>query len=134
MDERLANTQDTPLILACFGGHLSTVTALLAHGAGLDLQRHNGATALHVAAQEGHQACVEVLLQGGADYSIPQRDGGRPIHRAALGNRTGVVRRLLDHGCSIDMVSYSDTGIGQHGIDESLGIDIRVLQTSQSLG
>ena len=130
MDERMANTQSTPLILASLYGHLSTVTALLAHGAGLDLQRHTGATALHLAAQEGHQACVEVLLQGGADYSIPQRDGARPIHKAAQWNRTGVVRRLLDHGCSIDMVSYSDTGIVQHGIDELLWIDIRVLHTS----
>ena len=60
---------------------------------------------------------MEVLLQGGADYSIPQRDGARAIHMAAQWNRTGVVRTLLDHGCSIDMVSYSPTGIGQHGID-----------------
>ena len=79
--------------------------ALLTWRAAVDQQDHVGFTPLLGACEEGHLACVLTLLKAGANFSLSSNDGNFPIHAAAQKNRVEIVKTLLEHGCSLDMVS-----------------------------
>lgn len=52
----------TPLMLACEGGHDKSVHVLIAAGADVWQIDSNGRTCLHSAALRGHRACVKLVL------------------------------------------------------------------------
>ncbi|VDP62242.1 unnamed protein product [Schistosoma curassoni] len=56
----------TPLLFACYHGHLELVKALLDRGVNVSVTDKNHWTALHWAAQQCHADIVEVLLDYGA--------------------------------------------------------------------
>ena len=65
-------------------GHLPVVELLLEHGASVDLQDSDGATALMGAAYNGRAAIVRRLLRAGEQLG---RDGGSELNRGHLGTR-----------------------------------------------
>jgi ankyrin repeat protein len=79
-----ANSRDrkgmTPLMWACFNGHLGVVKMLVQHmhGQGLQERSDRGWTALHNAAYRGHEDIVRCLLLGGADLTITDNEGRTP--------------------------------------------------------
>lgn len=65
MDARDAQG-NTPLMLACAGGHGRLVKLCLRKGAAIDAQNAEGDSALLLAAAAGHRAVAKHLLQAGA--------------------------------------------------------------------
>ncbi|THD21293.1 putative Ankyrin repeat-containing [Fasciola hepatica] len=68
----------TPLLFACYHGHLALVDTLLRRGADINAKDQNGWTALHWAAQRCHADVVELLLDYGASRSIEDARGDMP--------------------------------------------------------
>ena len=73
----------TSLHLACLGGHLQCVEALLAKHAYIDAPCANGTTPLMVAAMNNKVQCAQLLLANRADASI-RADKGAHRHKTAL--------------------------------------------------
>ena len=108
---------------AALHGYFQTVTALIAHGARVDLpivavlgrvedarqllrtansaERH---LALAVAAQVGHIEIVRLLLDAGEDPNRYNPPGGHahttPLHQAALIGHGDLAKLLIEHGAS----------------------------------
>ena len=59
------------------------VELLLRHGAEVNPQISDGATALMVAAGEGHERVVELLLRHGAEVNLQDSNGFTTLMRAA---------------------------------------------------
>ncbi|TGZ68374.1 hypothetical protein CRM22_004286 [Opisthorchis felineus] len=68
----------TPLLFACYHGHLALVQTLLERGADIMVTAQNGWTPLHWAAQRCHADIVEVLLEHGASRSVEDLRGDMP--------------------------------------------------------
>ncbi|KAF5398888.1 hypothetical protein PHET_07906 [Paragonimus heterotremus] len=68
----------TPLLFACYHGHLELVETLLRRGADINATAQNGWTALHWAAQRCHADIVELLLDHGASRSAEDLRGDMP--------------------------------------------------------
>ncbi|KAA0188992.1 Ankyrin-3, partial [Fasciolopsis buskii] len=68
----------TPLLFACYHGHLSLAETLLRRGADITAKDQNGWTALHWAAQRCHADIVELLLDYGASRSMEDVRGDMP--------------------------------------------------------
>ncbi len=116
---------DTAIHAAALHGYFQTVTALIAHGARVDLataavlnrvedarrllrtassaERH---LALAVASQVGHIEIVRMLLDAGEDPNRYNPPGGHshttPLHQAALIGNEDLVRLLIERGASVD--------------------------------
>ena len=87
----------TPLYLACLGGHTHIVQLLLRHRANVNIQSTGGDTALHAACYKGHTDIVRTLLGHNAAVSIKNAAGHTPLHVACEADNTETVRRLLQH-------------------------------------
>ena len=73
------NDESTPLMAACYWGHLSVATYLIDKGVFMDLQyKGDGNTALHYAAERGHFEIVSQLLALGASQ-LPNNQGLTPL-------------------------------------------------------
>ena len=48
------NSEHTPLMIACYNGHMKVVTYLIERGANIDLPDNKGDTALHAAIYKDH--------------------------------------------------------------------------------
>ncbi len=116
---------DSAIHAAALHGYFETVTALIAHGARIDLptaavldrvedagrllrtassvERH---LALAVASQVGHIEIVRLLLDAGEDPNRYNPPGGHshttPLHQAALIGHEKLVRLLIERGASAD--------------------------------
>ncbi|KNC51486.1 ankyrin [Thecamonas trahens ATCC 50062] len=71
------------------------VTALLEHGADVEVRNGRGATPLHLAAKYGRIGPVEILLKAKASVLATNVDGATPLHLAAKYDHPEVVSRLL---------------------------------------
>ena len=96
---------NTPLMLACNGGHHAMVKALLAAGASRTAHNSNSVSCLHFAAQNGHLACVSLLIgrpenQKMSPAEIDARDstGRTPLVMAALNGHRYCCAALLAAG------------------------------------
>ena len=80
---------------------------MIAEGADV-LERNNGATVLHLAAENGHADVVKILVDEGADVAAAYRQSGgsmsgsTALHWAARLGHEGVVTILLDAGADVD--------------------------------
>ncbi|XP_077393477.1 uncharacterized protein ankrd50l [Festucalex cinctus] len=97
------NAQDTegrpPLHSVAWTGHTDVGRRLLsASTVNIDLNCHQGATALSIAAQQGHADVVAVLLQGGANPDHVDKYGRTPMKVAGRHGNTKVVRLLESFG------------------------------------
>lgn len=89
----------TSLADAAMRGELSTVRALIAQKANVNVAQGDGMTALHWAADRGDVAMTDLLLRAGAKVSATTRIGANtPLHVAARNGRTAVVKALLAAG------------------------------------
>lgn len=81
---RGSNTWGTPLIKACWQGHISAVQELLRHGADANVMSANG-TPLFVAISNKRADAIIVLRLAGADpnlrYTYPEQTNGNKDHR-----------------------------------------------------
>ena len=89
------NRGDTPLMAACYCGHLRVVTYLINKGAITDLQTKNGTTALHSAAGGGHFEIVSELLALGASQ-LPNNQGLTPLLYACDLRSTEIVEHIIN--------------------------------------
>lgn len=84
----------TALHLACSRGNREAITALVSHGAAINMR---GQSPLHYAAEAGSAETVSLLLGLGADANCV---GGRsitPLHLACSSSHRGVCVALLSH-------------------------------------
>ncbi|XP_047108742.1 ankyrin-3-like [Schistocerca piceifrons] len=65
----------TPLMYACWKGHLAVANVLLKNGANINLSNSSGITPLHYAAKFGHHEILCTLLQHGAVYNARTKTG-----------------------------------------------------------
>jgi ankyrin repeat protein len=67
---------NTPLMLACIGGHRRCTSLLLEREASVNAANTtNLKTALHLASQHGHTDCVDILMDFGADAKMTDSGG-----------------------------------------------------------
>ena len=87
----------------------SMAKLLLDHGADARAARHDGDTALMLAALGGHEAVAQLLLQHGADVAAASNHGGTALMRAAVGGHVAVAQLLLQHGAVVVAASNDGT-------------------------
>jgi ankyrin repeat protein len=90
----------TPLGLAAFFGHASTVRVLLDRGADHAIAARNDIKVqpLHAAVAGRNVEAVRLLLERGADVNARQQVGYTPLMGAASAGREDMVQLLLDRG------------------------------------
>jgi L-ascorbate metabolism protein UlaG (beta-lactamase superfamily) len=113
VDPNLLNTgnrlQQTPLLMASFGGHADIVRFLIEKGARIDQPDSFGATPLHMAVLGGQAEIVELLIAKGADVNIKSRNGKIPLQMAFENDAPAVVEVFIKHGLAVD------SNINQYG-------------------
>jgi uncharacterized protein len=90
----------TPLHDAAAQGQAERVRQLIAAGALVDAQDHDGWTALHFAAQAQSEIVVQLLLTAGARIDVPDSHGNNALFRAVFSSRGDgtVIEMLLKAG------------------------------------
>lgn len=61
----------------------------------VDVNRADGKTPLHLAAQIGHEEILCLLIEAGANVNEQRADGSTPLHKAAAGCRNKRIAELL---------------------------------------
>jgi ankyrin repeat protein len=89
----------TPLMSACWHGHVGVVRVLLQHtgGQGLEATDDCGKTALHLAAMKGQEETTAFLLGQGANINAVADMKRTPLMLACMESHVGVARVLLQH-------------------------------------
>lgn len=112
-DPKLLNSgnrlQQTPLLMASFGGHADIVLFLIEKGAKIDQPDSFGATPLHMAVLGGQTEIVELLISKGADVNIKSRNGKIPLQMAFEKDAPDIVGVFLKQGLAIN------SNINQYG-------------------
>ena len=86
---------DTPLMTACFSGHLRCAHLLIRAGADLNRQNAFGHTAVMKSAFKGRTFCLTLLLGAGADPFIQDKKGATAKDIASTAGHTDICK-LLD--------------------------------------
>jgi len=93
----------TPVIIAAGFGHAEVIKILHHFNANIALQRHDGETAVFMAAQEQRLDALKVLLELGANPDTPRStDGATPISIATELGYQEVVERLCQAGANVN--------------------------------
>ena len=97
----------SPLILACYNGHVDAARALLDAKAAVDLHeridhRRGGQTSLQLAAQQGYFDVAEMLISRGADVNAVRRDGQAALAAACKNGHADLTELLIRSGANID--------------------------------
>lgn len=108
-------TDATPLQLACEGGHVDVVKALVRAGASATDENKTGLTAVHLAAQNGHNGVLEVMRSSNSLRISSKKLGLTPIHVAAYFGQSDTVRELLSN---VPATVKSETPSGQSLVPE----------------
>lgn len=85
-----------PLLDAAAVGSVPIVQLLLDHGADINVQGHEGNTALHMAIAEGRNEVAELLIAAEADITLVNEEGEQLLHSAVNWDRPEIVTMLLD--------------------------------------
>lgn len=87
------------------------MTALAVHGgADLNRARHDGATAIHLAAHAGQAQLVTRLLALGADVDPRRQDGSTPLYTAAQRGQAEAIKVLIRKGGADPSQATQDGG------------------------
>ncbi|CAN0415863.1 unnamed protein product, partial [Ectocarpus sp. 12 AP-2014] len=92
----------TPLMEACWFGHLSVVNALLTAGADVTIRDNSGYSALDSASRFGHIDVMRALLRYGVDVNACGDDGFSPLHLAAQRDQADAINALMQAGADIE--------------------------------
>jgi len=76
---------------------------------GINDERSNGASIIHVASEEGHSKFVQILINYGADINS-KSIGVTPLHLAVQYNRSDVVDVLINNHANLNELSLLDGG------------------------
>ena len=103
--------------------HPSMAKLLLEKGADATAARHDGVTALMLAAEGGHEAVAQLLLQHGADVRAADIDGSTALLMwTALGGHEAMAQLLLQHGAHVAASNAGSTALmlAAHGGHEAV--------------
>ncbi len=84
LDTREPTGGSSPLITAALFDRPEAARILIAAGADINFQNHDGSTALHTAAFFGRIAMVKLLLENGADQNIKNQSGSIPLETVTV--------------------------------------------------
>lgn len=102
----------TPLQIAADKNNTGIMKRLIAHGADINAEAHNGDTALCLSAKRGHIETAILLIQHGAGVNHPSSKGRYPLIAAANKGKRAMVEFLLEAGANPNIVdSYGQTAI-----------------------
>lgn len=118
-DPNAIGVQGRPLHHAVRCGDTAVVELLLRNGAGVDLQDHNGHTALMIASATGDKTVADLLLDRGADINGVSPEFS-PLRAATRSNRVAVLQALLARGAK-----------PAHG-NERVASELHIAATSQA--
>ncbi|CAM9172377.1 unnamed protein product [Ectocarpus sp. 4 AP-2014] len=93
----------SPLMWACWGGHVEIVKRLLDEGAKPDTFSHQHASAMHWATWGGHTEIVKLLLEHKVSLDESDEQDGTPLHYAAKKGFVGLAKVLVGAGATIDV-------------------------------
>lgn len=116
---------NSPLMLATQLSDISTMKALVAAGASLELTQNE--TPLLIAIGRNDIEAVSFLLSAGADVNKGDACNGRPLHHAAL--RPQIMQLLLAAGAEVDAVN----GGGNTPLLVCAGADVKGVESSVRL-
>ena len=109
INDKTESNHDTPLTLACQGGHTELVQLLVSRGAELEHRDKKGFTPLILAATGGHAEISEILLDAGAQIEAQSdRTKDTPLSLACSGGKKEVVELLLSRGAKKEHRNVSD--------------------------
>ena len=107
----------TPLWLAAYHGHLSTLRFLLVHGANSNTtNKETGLSALYVAIKKGKEACADLLISHGADVYNVAKNGKTTLWHACDQSMPLLVQILLEQGVD---PNQSDRETGQSALHQA---------------
>ena len=86
------NCSSIPLCYAAQWGDLQRLEELIADGADVDEQNHEGDTALVVAAERGYAVVAEALLKAGAKIDLHNMNGRTALDRATTDDARALLR------------------------------------------
>jgi len=87
----------TPLLIACYDGHVDVARLLLAHGAEVDRANKLGGTPLFIACLSGHVDAARLLLDKGADVNKADKNDWTPLDIAKSQGHSSIVALLEEH-------------------------------------
>ena len=94
--------EQTPLLMASFGGHKEIVWYLLDKGAKVNQPDAFGATPLHMAVLGGQKEMVELLISKGADVNAKSHNGKIPLQMAFEKDDPEIIDIFLRQGLQIN--------------------------------
>ena len=86
-----------PLHVAAKKGCLQACELLVRHGAEINAQTREGATALHLAARAGHAKVALLLLKYLANHTLQDVQGRTAIHYAQQAGHLDIVKHIEQH-------------------------------------
>ena len=93
----------TPLINACFQGHMNIIILLLKKRADVNAQENGGYSSLYVAAQNNHTDIVKLLLnQAGILVDLKINIGWTPLFKACYDGYRDIAELLLNKGADVN--------------------------------
>ena len=93
--------EQTPLLMAAYGGYTEIVWYLLEKGANINQADAFGATPLHMAVLGGHKEMVELLISKGADVNAKSHNGKIPLQMAFEKDDPEIIDVFLKQGLQV---------------------------------
>jgi ankyrin repeat protein len=99
----------TPLMKACWDGHMEIATYLMDQGADVNAADESGTTSLSNAIQRDRPAFVQLLIDRGAKLNVKDSRQFTPLTQAAAAGNDEVLRILVKAGADLKAETYGLT-------------------------
>jgi len=104
INAKVGELGETPLLVACWNGHLEAAQALLLGNADVEATDDCEHTALHKACYEGHTEIVQLLVQVGANMEAKDFNNETALHKACRRGHVQIVELLLKKGADFGAI------------------------------
>eukprot|EP00300_Choanocystis_sp_HF-7_P042590 c9323_g1_i2.p1 GENE.c9323_g1_i2~~c9323_g1_i2.p1 ORF type:complete len:446 (+),score=59.67 c9323_g1_i2:514-1851(+) len=101
VNSKTFQTEATPLLIACWRGHVSIVQVLLRFGAITSQRCKGGATPFYIACQEGFIDIVRILIAS-SDINVQLDNGATSCFVACWRGYFDIVQLLVDRNCNLE--------------------------------